>query len=78
MISWWIGSASRPHGLGQCGCGVPGFGDLPIVGFGFASSHPRTATPAFVLDPGELQQRLRDRHASICDRVVRWRSCLRT
>ena len=39
MISWWIGSASRPHGCGQCGATYPASASWRPVGARLAASH---------------------------------------
>ena len=39
MISWWIGSASSPHGRGQCGATYPASASSRPLGDGWAAIH---------------------------------------
>ena len=56
MISWWIGSASRPHGVGQCGRDVAGLGQLAAAwAAGCAASHARDGEAAGVVVGRELE-----------------------
>ena len=43
MSSWWIGSASRPHGRGQWGATYPASASSRPDGDGWPASHSRTA-----------------------------------
>src|SRR5205809_7874641 len=39
MMIWWIGSASSPHGLGQCGATYPASASCRPVGLGCSAIH---------------------------------------
>ena len=55
MISWWIGSASRPHGRGQCGATYPASASSRPLGDGWAAIQSRTADAPRVVVGRQLE-----------------------